>query len=91
MMTNNLNPQFSACVDALMTLHAATDDAHHECDAWHAPTECHTLIERNYERDVAEALDDYGFTIDTFWAEVHKRGLSPRWQYDHIPPIEFIN
>lgn len=84
-----LQYNFTAFVTALIQEGQDGEARHDDVDAWGAPSECHGLVRTCNEAAITDLLLEYGYTPASFFAECRDRGLSEKWLWNNIPPIEF--
>jgi len=84
-----LFPLFTELLQKLMEANVSAEQGYEDVALWGAPSECNGDVRRMYEDDVRSLLKDYCATPEFVYGEAKRRGISDKWMYENLPPIEF--
>lgn len=74
------NDTLSRCMTAIYRKLEELDELEHDLHVFYAPSECYTLVWDGWQKSCKAIVESFGFTIESFLAEVDER-VSPKWVY----------
>lgn len=76
----------SRLMSRLADMEQANGEAHQDVERFHAPSECHGLVDRRFGSAVLATVRAAGFaSVEALEAELEERGVRARWLHFRGP------